>query len=87
MHDIDDEGQTVHIPEIHTTASRSDKNGINHTEANDKATIVDTVYYSHLLPGKEYTVHGKLMDKKTGEPILIDGKEITASTTFTAEKC
>ena len=26
------------------------------------------------------------MDKKTGEPILIDDKEITASTTFTAEK-
>ena len=25
------------------------------------------------------------MDKKTGESILIDGKEITASTTFTAE--
>ena len=26
------------------------------------------------------------MDKKTGEPILIDDKEITVSTTFTAEK-
>ena len=84
-HEIDDEGQTVYIPEIHTTA-KDQTTKINHTEANDKATIVDTVYYSHLLPGKEYTVHGKLMDKKTGEPILIDGKEITASTTFTAEK-
>ena len=84
-HEIDDEGQTVYIPEIHTTAA-DQKNGINHTEANEKATIVDTVYYSHLLPGKEYTVHGKLMDKKTWEAILIDGKEITASTTFTAEK-
>ena len=83
-HEIDDEGQTVYIPEIHTTAA-DQKNGINHTEANEKATIVDTVYYSHLLPGQEYTVHGKLMDKKTGESILIDGKEITASTTFTAE--
>ena len=84
-HEIDDEGQTVYIPEIHTTA-KDQTTKINHTEANDKATIVDTVYYSHLLPGKEYTVHGKLMDKKTGEPILIDDKEITASTTFTAEK-
>ena len=84
-HEIDDEDQTVYIPEIHTTAA-DQKNGINHIEANEKATIVDTVYYSHLLPGKEYTVHGKLMDKKTGEAILIDGKEITASTTFTAEK-
>ena len=84
-HEIDDEGQTVYIPEIQTTA-KDQTTKINHTEANDKATIVDTVYYSHLLPGKEYTVHGKLMDKKTGEPILIDDKEITASTTFTAEK-
>ena len=48
-HEIDDEGQTVYIPEIHTTAA-DQKNGINHTEANEKATIVDTVYYSHLLP-------------------------------------
>lgn len=83
-HEIDDEGQTVYIPEIHTMAA-DQKTGINHTEANEKATIVDTVYYSHLLPGKEYIVHGKLMDKKIGEPILIDGEEITASTTFTAE--
>ena len=84
-HEIDDEGQTVYIPEIHTTAA-DQKTGINHTEANEKATIVDTVYYSHLLPGKEYTVYGTLMDKKTGEAILIDGEEITASTTFVAEK-
>ena len=84
-HDLTDEGQTVYIPEIHTTAADQDT-GINHTEANEKATIVDTVYYSHLLPGKEYTVYGTLMDKKTGEAILIDGEEITASTTFVAEK-
>ena len=84
-HEIEDEGQTVYIPEIHTTAA-DQETGINHTEANEKATIVDTVYYSHLLPGKEYTVYGTLMDKKTGEEILIDGEEITASTTFVAEK-
>ena len=84
-HEIDDEGQTVYIPEIHTTAA-DQKTDINHTEANEKATIVDTVYYSHLLPGKEYTVHGILMDKKTSEPILINGEEVTAETTFTAEK-
>mgnify|MGYP000184714816 CR=1 FL=1 len=29
---------------------------------------------------------GALMNKETGEPILIDGKKVTASTTFTAEK-
>ncbi len=72
-HDIDDEGQTVYIPEIHTTAA-DQKTGINHTESEETATIVDTVQYSHLLPGKEYTVKGTLMNKETGEADLIDGK-------------
>ena len=84
-HEIDDEGQTVYIPEIHTTAT-DQKTGINHTESEEQATIVDTVLYSHLLPGKEYTVKGTLMNKETGEAILINGEEVTAETTFTAEK-
>ncbi len=83
-HEIKDEGQTVYIPEIRTTAA--DKvTEINHTEANEKATIVDTVLYTHLLPGKEYTVKGTLMNKATGEPILINDEPITAETNFTPE--
>ena len=83
-HEIKDEGQTVYIPEIRTTAA--DKvTEINHTEANEKATIVDTVLYTHLLPGKEYTVKGTLMNKATDEPILINDEPITAETTFTPE--
>ena len=84
-HEIDDEDQTVYIPEIHTTAA-DQKTGINHTESEEQATIVDTVLYSHLLPGKEYTVKGTLMNKETGEAILINGEEVTVETTFTAEK-
>ncbi|MFR5505062.1 MAG: VaFE repeat-containing surface-anchored protein [Lachnospiraceae bacterium] len=84
-HEIDDEDQTVYIPEIHTTAA-DQKTGINHTESEEQATIVDNVLYSHLLPGKEYTVKGTLMNKETGEAILINGEEVTAETTFTAEK-
>ena len=84
-HDLTDEGQTVYIPEIHTTAA-DQKNEINHTKSEEQATIVDTVLYSHLLPGKEYTVKGTLMNKKTGEAILINGEEVTVETTFTAEK-
>lgn len=42
--------------------------------------------YKHLVPGKEYTVKGILMDKATGKPFLVDGKEITSEVTFTAEK-
>ena len=83
--DLEDDEQTVYIPEIHTTA-KDQTTKINHTEANKIATIVDTVSYTNLLPGREYTVSGTLMDKETGKAVLADGKEITASTTFTPEK-
>ncbi len=83
--DLEDAEQTVYIPEIHTTA-KDQTTKINHTEANKTATIVDTVSYTNLLPGREYTVSGTLMDQETGKAVLADGKEITASTTFTPEK-
>lgn len=51
----------------------------------DKVTLTDTVSYTGLVPGKEYKVTGVLMDKKTGEKLLVNGKEITAETTFIAE--
>ena len=53
--------------------------------ATDKVKITDTVRYRNLLIGKTYTVQGILMDKETGEPLLIDGKEVVAETTFIAE--
>lgn len=84
-HDLTDEGQTVYIPEIHTTAA-DQKTEINHTKSEETATIIDTVHYNHLLPGKEYTVKGVFMNKETGEEVLIDDKPITAETTFTPEK-
>ena len=82
--DIDDEDQTVYIPKIHTTAVGEDTQ--DHIEkAKEEAVIVDTVSYEGLEIGREYTVAGKLMDKETGEPILVNGEEVTASETFTAE--
>ena len=51
----------------------------------DKVTLTDTVSYTGLVPGKEYKVTGVLMDKETGEKLLVNGKEITAETTFIAE--
>jgi len=49
-------------------------------------TLEDVVEYKHLVPGKEYTVKGVLMDKATGEPLLIDEKEIRSETTFTPDE-
>ena len=51
----------------------------------DKVTLTDTVSYTGLVPGKEYKVTGVLMDKETGEKLLVDSKEITAETVFVPE--
>ena len=51
----------------------------------DKVTLTDTVSYTGLVPGKEYKVVGVLMDKLTGEKLLVNGQEIIAETTFIAE--
>ena len=51
----------------------------------DKVTLTDTVSYIGLVPGKEYSATGVLMDKETSEKLLVDGKEITAETVFVPE--
>ena len=51
----------------------------------DKVTLTDKVSYIGLVPGKEYKVVGVLMDKLTGEKLLVNGQEIIAETTFIAE--
>ena len=84
--DIEDEGQTVSFietPEIGTTATVDGKHTADPT---GEITIVDVVEYTGLTPGQTYTVSGILMDKGTGEALLIEGMEITAETEFVAEE-
>ncbi|MBR4483850.1 MAG: VaFE repeat-containing surface-anchored protein, partial [Erysipelotrichaceae bacterium] len=83
--DIDDEDQTVYLPEIKTTLL-DQATEIDHSMADTTVTLIDTVFYKDLLPGKEYTVKGILMNKATGKEVLQDGKKIEESTTFKAEK-
>ena len=71
------------VPEIRTKAA---VNGEKTAVAGGEITVADTVYYNHLIPGREYTVKGILMDKSTGAALLVNGKEITAEITFTPEK-
>lgn len=71
------------IPELKTTAAIDGKKEFT---VNGDVTIDDVVSYKHLVPEKEYTVKGILMDKATGKPFLVDGKGITSEVTFTAEK-
>ena len=87
--DINDEGQTVTIkkptppappaptPKIGTTLK--DDQGVKEVEAK-QVTLVDTVKYTNLKVGKEYTVSGRLMDKETGNEL---SPAVTATTKFT----
>lgn len=83
---VDKDGDVVEItvvndliPEIGTTATIDDEKEVCATEV---FTLTDTVEYKHLVPGKEYTVKGILMDKATGEPFLQNGEQITSEVTF-----
>ncbi len=84
--DINDEGQTVTFgkPEIGTTATIDGEKTAQPTE---QITLTDTVEYSGLTVGQEYKLTGVLMDKETGEPLLIgEGEEqtqVTSEATFT----
>ena len=74
------------MPKTMRTTATDAESGTHEGQAREELTIVDTIQYTGLIPGREYTATGKLMDKATGEPALDDdGSEITASTTFTAE--
>ena len=54
--------------------------------ADEEITLVDTVSYKNLQPGKKYKLTGTLMDKETGEAVKdAEGKEITAETSFKPE--
>lgn len=81
--DINDEGQTITFPEIHTTATG--ENGEKTIEAKGTAIIIDTVRYEHLIAGKTYTMKGYLVDKKTGKAIYENGEKVTSEVTFVAE--
>lgn len=75
------------MPKTMKTTATDAESGTHEGQAREDLTIVDTIEYTGLIPGCEYTATGILMDKATGEPALDDdGNEITVSTTFTAEE-
>lgn len=71
-------------PEIHTTAY--DASDSDHYIGVGTVKVSDKVEYSHLVAGKSYTVTGELRDAETGDVLKVNGKTVTASQTFTAEK-
>ena len=85
--DIEDEGQTVNFveePKIGTTAT---VDGQHTAEPTGEIAIVDVVEYTGLTPDGTYTISGVLMDKATGEPLLVgeEQAQVTAEVEFTPE--
>ena len=82
--DKDNEGQTVKLaPSAIGTTATDKSDGDHELMAGKDAVITDEVKYEGLIPGKEYTLHATLMDKKTGEPLKVADKGVTAELKFT----
>lgn len=79
---IDDQFEGV--PEIGTTATID---GEHTAEPTGEVTIVDTVTYKNLKVGQTYKLSGVLMDKITGEPLLVgeEQAQVTAELEFTPD--
>lgn len=71
------------VPELKTMAT---VNGKKEAVAKGEISIKDTVEYKHLVPNTEYVIKGTLMDKSTGKPFKVKGKEITSTVKFVPDK-
>lgn len=81
------EFELENMPKTMKTIAADSESGTHESQAREDITIVDTIQYTGLIPGNEYTACGTLMDKATGEAALDDeGNAITSSTTFTAKE-
>ncbi|MBO4872369.1 MAG: VaFE repeat-containing surface-anchored protein [Lachnospiraceae bacterium] len=83
--DLTDDGQTAYIPALLTKAADRDT-GLDHAKTDGDVTVADTVRWAGLKAGKEYRIKGILADKNTGEPLLLNGSEISAEKIFQAEQ-
>lgn len=81
--DISDEGQTVDIIKVRTTARDGKTNG-KVGLAEKKTTLVDTVKAENLHVGEEYTVKGTLMNPDGSEVKDGKGNPVTVEKTFKA---
>ena len=84
--DLEDEGQTIAFTELPRIGTTATVNGQHTACPTGEVTIIDEVAYSGLTPGETYKISGVLMDKGTGNPLLVDGAEVTAEVEFTAEE-
>ena len=83
--DIDDEGQTLTMPDMGTDASDL-ATGTHALAVKEDFDISDRVSYTGLEPGIEYTVTGYLINKETGARLKdLEGNDISSTVTFTPD--
>lgn len=73
--DITDKGQSVHYPELKTSAKNS-KDNSQHVKEGEVAKIVDTVNYSKLDSSVAYKVVTEAWDYNTQQIVVSDGKKV-----------
>lgn len=82
--DQENKDQTVTIkPSTIGTTATDKTDGDHELYASKEATIVDSVAYEGLIPGKEYTLKATLMDKSSGKALKVNDKEVTNTLKFT----
>ena len=82
--DINDQRQTIHIPDIGTEFT-DEITGTHTVTISDSTILTDTVRYENLVPGTEYFISGRLINKETGEEITDEnGDLITSEKVFVA---
>ena len=82
----DDAEQAVTYEDPRITTDAADgKTGTRAGTVGSAETIVDTVHFEGVLPGKEYTLRATLMNQASGEPLQAEGADITVEKKFTPQ--
>lgn len=85
-HDMNNSKQTVVYPAVDTELVVDMTKG-HDAPAVSEMVVTDTIYYTNLIPGRNYTVNGVLVDAATGnDAVDANGNDIHATATFTANE-
>ena len=83
--DLSDEGQTVRVPSIGTTATDA-QSGTHQAMATESVSISDKVQHEGLASGAAMRLEGKLVFADTGEPVRNGDSEVAAALEFAPEQ-
>lgn len=84
--DLLDSAQTVTIvsPTLQTRAC-DEQDGDSIITRDVEVTILDSVSYAGVVPGKEYLLTGTIIDRTSGKPLEVNGAAVTSTCSFIAD--